>query len=113
MRTDLYHISPTVNNESIERRGVDPTYSLGKLQTMYYVDEKRLFWAMLHISRRHQCPIDQLTVHVLPLYRKDMIKTGLDGVYRSNLPLFPASREPATNFVTKDPFEAALNAFDR
>lgn len=111
MNTDLYHVSPESNLASINERGIDPTFSQGKLTTMYYVDEKRLFWAMLHVSRRHHVSLDQLRVFTVPVRRENMVKTALAGVYRSNFTLYPFCSEPAYNFITADPFELATNAF--
>lgn len=82
MPAKLFHVSPAKNHVSIAKFGVEPLYSRGKRKTSWWVDQRKLAWALAHVSIGHQLPVNELEVW----YRdgetaKGMKRSSWVGVY--------------------------------
>lgn len=62
LQSKLFHVSPKTNRASITKSGVDPIWSRGKSQCSWWVDQRKLAWAIAHCSAHHGVPADQLEV---------------------------------------------------
>lgn len=49
----LYHVSPRINRESIQRAGLTPLYATGKLKVVWACTRKNIEWALTHVIGRH------------------------------------------------------------
>lgn len=94
----LYHVSIALNQESIETYGVDPDFSKGKLRVSWYVNWKRLQWALLHVSARHCVPVNHLIVCTCYVPIGNTKCTRLHGVY------FVYKSQPITHIRTANEF---------
>lgn len=59
----LYHVSPGVNDASIEAEGIDPACSQGARERTWLVTAARLHWAIWHVTNRHASARDGITVY--------------------------------------------------
>lgn len=81
--TDLYHITPTTNIDSILRKGIDPTYARGKTRACYFVIGSLIKWALLHISARHEVSVARLSILRVKVPLLLLKATSKVGVYLS------------------------------
>lgn len=58
----LYHVTPVENIASVLRFGVDPAFSQSHPERVYLVQRDALHWAIQHISKKHDTPIERLAV---------------------------------------------------
>lgn len=80
--TNLFHVSPKANEQSILKSGVDPIFSKGKAQLSWFVSYERLPWALAHCSARHNLPVSELVIFTVPSLRlRKMRRTRYDGIY--------------------------------
>lgn len=74
----LYHVTVPDNYISICERGVDPAFSQSHPDRVYFVERSALWWAILHVSQRHNCPVENLIIFkVRGGKRVRHIKSGL------------------------------------
>ncbi len=50
----LHHTTPSVNLPSIEKRGIDPRFSYGRLIVVWLHEPLQTEWALAHCKERHQ-----------------------------------------------------------
>lgn len=55
-----WHVTPAMNEGSINSKGLDPDFSLGKMAVCWLVDDERLAWAIMHTSAKFRVPVDEL-----------------------------------------------------
>lgn len=58
----LYHVTPPDNYISICERGVDPAFSQSHPERVYFVEKRALHWAIPHVSKKHNCPAENLII---------------------------------------------------
>ena len=68
----LYHATPRRNLESIKATGIDPSYSLGKIEAVWLHTESRRHWAILHTQKRHKT--DDIVVIEVEVKREDLTR---------------------------------------
>lgn len=57
-----YHVTAAFRLSSINRHGLRADMASGKRQAVWFVEEDKLQWALLHCSKRHWCPIGELVI---------------------------------------------------
>ena len=70
----LYHATPKRNIESIKANGIDPVYSLGKIEAVWMLTKSRRHWAILHTQKRHGD--EDIVVIEIEANRKDLTRRG-------------------------------------
>ena len=85
----LWHISPTMNVESILWKGIDPSYSTGKFERCWYVRWWGLAWALAHISMKKRIPIWQLVCFRVKVSRESVTHFNRN-VYTTTLNVKPS-----------------------
>ena len=58
----LYHATPKRNIESIQANGLDPNRSLGAKNEVWLHTASRREWAILHVSNKHECDVNDVSV---------------------------------------------------
>lgn len=79
----LYHVTTAQAAKSIRSIGVSPVFSQGKQKRSWYVNEKRLMWAIAHTSARHGVPTCGLVVITVDVCARNVRRWSLDGVFYS------------------------------
>lgn len=64
--TQLYHISPRVNDEMIHQSGLLPERSKTQAARVYAVEYKLIPWSLAHVSQRHDTAVSALTIWTMP-----------------------------------------------
>lgn len=85
----LYHVTPTHNELSIRTYGISPLFSNAKTQSVFLVENRRVLWALAHVSARHGIDVGHLHlwrcyVEVRTLKRFN----GIAGLWRTENPIF-------------------------
>ncbi len=81
MTQPFFHVTHKSNVASIARSGLNPAFSKGHQQTMWYVLRYKLEWAIAHVAERQHCDPADLVVYRLWGNRIEFTKTRLKGVY--------------------------------
>lgn len=58
----LYHATLKSNLDSINEKGIDPSFSKGAEKVIYLHTASRTEWAILHMLKRHRCSIDEIII---------------------------------------------------
>lgn len=95
----LYHVTPTVNIDSIDAEGINPLYAKGKMSASWYVRQSEITWAICHVSLRHNIPVNEITVCATLIDWSDMKRTARMGRYYTAKVYHPESFSPASFFV--------------
>ncbi len=95
-----YHVTPMENLFGIQRKGIDPSCSKGKMRASWYVSKKGVLWAIAHCSNRHSIPVDQLVVCVAMLPRNAIKRSAFPQMFYV-LDRYEAENiSPAIHFVS-------------
>ena len=65
----LYHATPKANLDSIRKHGINPDYSQGKEKVIWYHTKSRRHWSILHVSKRHRIPLDDIAIITVQIPR--------------------------------------------
>jgi hypothetical protein len=85
----MYHWTHRLNLESILRKGIDPSYSEGKLQVVWSCGPQRIGWALAHVAQRHGWDCDDMACLEFESDGSDLIKTCLHRVYQTRVIVLP------------------------
>ena len=97
--TVVYHATPASNVDSIELNGLDPIYSQGKLEALWFVSKSNLQWAILHTALRHNCLVSDIVVYAVCVERKSLRKTRWPGRWYCFSKCTPENMSPASWFI--------------
>lgn len=86
---DLFHVTPEHNLYSIERYGIDPSYAVGKLKSVWLIAEPSIAWGLAHVSFRKHVSVDKLAVLRVTAEFLDLKRTAWKNVYRLNKIIIP------------------------
>jgi hypothetical protein len=105
--TTLYHVTIRGRLASILLRGVDPSYSQGKLRACWYCSKDMRGWAVLHVCRRHNCRLEDVAVIECRLNTADVKRSAHAGLYHSKEITSPAQLGRVTGWeeVAVSPLE--------
>lgn len=81
---DLFHVTPEENLYSIGRYGIDPSFAIGKLKSVWMCAEPSIAWAMAHVSFRKKISVDKLAVLRVSVEFTSLKRTAWRNVYRIN-----------------------------
>lgn len=87
----LWHITHSLNTESILSGGIDPKYSQGKFKRCWYVRWWGIVWAMTHVSMKKRVPVWQLVCF--------RVRVSEESVTHFNRNVFTSKEVVKTNFV--------------
>lgn len=93
----IYHVSPSVLNQSIEHHGIDPVFANGFLKVSWYCEKPALLWALAHISALKSISVDQLTVHSASVWKGALARSKSAGVFTCRYVVVPAHSYPANH----------------
>jgi len=95
MDIQLYHVTLTINIQSIYTHGLLPDMATGKEKKVWLVTREALLWAIAHCANRHDVHISDLVV--IPIYANIgwVFQTKWQGVY-SCPTLLHANTHPRT-----------------
>ena len=99
----LYHATLKSNLDSISRHGLNPDFSKGAEQVIWYHTASRREWAILHTQKRHQCQLDDIIVITVEIPR-GWIRRRRHGLWTSNQIITPITLTDAVEFAAS-PFE--------
>lgn len=106
-QTILYHVSPSYNNDSIYRVGINPYYAQSFESACWYVNFNQLAWSIAHCSIRHKLLVSDITVHVVKVTFEYMRRTTWNGRYKTALTYRPLSSHTASealSWINPEPF---------
>lgn len=95
-----YHVTLAKNVGKIEREGVSPAYSTGRLDASWYVNKAGVTWAIAHCSQRHAVPVSDLFVCTVMLPRKAIKRTAFPQMFYVRETYHVAAVTQAYYFVT-------------
>lgn len=58
----MYHVTLNRNVSSIKDRGIDPSFSKGKLIVSWFVDFEHIQWALVKMSLKHKVPVSDMVI---------------------------------------------------
>jgi hypothetical protein len=76
----LFHVTLKRNRASISRSGINPAYSQGARKECWYVQESKICWAFLHVSKRHKVALEEVEAYQVVVRPSDVTRRGR-GVY--------------------------------
>lgn len=97
----LYHITPIINIDSIESRGLLPSMSQGRQNVIWVCEVDRLPWAMAHVAMKRRCLVSDLMVCKCALYEEELIRTRWRGVYQTRSVVLPISYQSTETWLTR------------
>ena len=77
----VYHWTHKRNLRSILKRGLCPTYSEGKRETLWVCTLKRIAWALGHAAQHHGWDADEMICLAVMVKRDVLKRTALPNVY--------------------------------
>lgn len=86
----LFHVSPSVNRESIRRRGLLRMMARGRSLSVWACTQTRIEWAIRHVMGRHREAARGVDVWVISIDRDRAKKTGRRGVWRTEHDVGPS-----------------------
>lgn len=92
----LYHVTTDDRLESISFKGVDPEYSEGARAVSWYVNDKGVVWACLHVAERRRITPDRMIVCVVNVPEDSLKRTRWNGVFTTNTAFIPANYSTVT-----------------
>lgn len=95
----VYHVTPEENVFLINKNGIDPRYSRGKMKASWYVSRRNIEWAIIHTSVGHHEPIENLVVCAVHVMGNDMYKFNRPGFYYTYKAHQIESASPAMFFL--------------
>lgn len=104
----VFHVSLRRHHGSIVRLGIDPMYSRGKMMVSWFVTERMLPWAILHVMKRHQVPLSEVIAFECLVDKKHLSKRR-KGIYTCQSvvdPLFFLNLQDAEQVAVGTPIEA-------
>lgn len=94
----LFHVTPESNLANIRINGLDPKYSTGVFKRSWLVQKKKLEWAIIHTSARHDLPTDKLYIFIFDAHRDTVTRFATPNVYYSTHILMPEDHFPAIQY---------------
>ena len=83
----LYHATPTVNLESIQRHGLLPSKAQGNIKGVWLHTESRRAWAILHVIKRHDLTaFDDVVLLKVNVQRSDLTRRQR-GIWTTDKPI--------------------------
>lgn len=83
-RVLLFHVTPTMNVESIMVEGINPARSTGKRERAWLVNGSRVLWALCHISIKYNLPIGALSILKVAAPATQVRLWSIPGVFFTN-----------------------------
>jgi hypothetical protein len=77
----FYHVTTSDHIAGIFNNGVDPACSTGNLKAAWYCTKNNLAWALLHVSHRHSCLVDDIYVCRVLVPHKALKRSNVSGIF--------------------------------
>lgn len=77
----LFHVSPSVNRQSIGRAGLSLLFARGRVRRIWVCTQMKTSWACDHVEKRHNCHGDPLDVYAVSVPRGRLTRTKWRGVW--------------------------------
>jgi hypothetical protein len=101
-RMNLYHV--TLYNRAVrilDSKGIDPKFSQGKRQVMWYVSKALIPWAIAHIAQRNSVSIDELAILHVRVTTEELLRTTRRSVYCSTHVQKPLEMDSAVMWLQR------------
>jgi len=95
----LYHVTPMVNQHSIDQEGISPHFARNKMNACWFVSRKQIQWGILHTSLRHNLPVSELMICACMIPARYIKKMGILNMYYTRVTVKPESYTPAEFFI--------------
>ncbi len=98
---NLYHVTPILNIDGIELKGLLPSMSQGRAHVVWMCSDKHLPWALSHIAVRRKLPVTDLMVCTCRMHEEELIRTRWTGVYQTRSIVLPTSYQSAETWLLR------------
>lgn len=82
----FFHVTPAKNVSNIEKCGVMAEYSQGARDVSWWVDRRRIEWAIMHVCQKYHLPPQEVWVCVAEFSSDGVLRRApMVGLYYCNL----------------------------
>jgi hypothetical protein len=107
----LYHVTHADNLASIlEKGGIDPKFSKGKLRRAYYVEKAYVEWAMSHTCVKHHWAIENLVILRIKARAPDFSRMNWPGLLFTQIIYRPYAVDSAVAWLKQSERVAMLES---
>lgn len=97
----IYHVTPILNIDSIELKGLRPEMSQGRANVVWMCQYKALTWAIAHVALRRKCKPSDLMVCSCIMYEEEMIRTRWSGIWQTRSIVVPVAYQSVETWMAR------------